>query len=353
MKEQIICIVTPDARTYYKISPLAKEFLDKEHNVINSMGNLPEGPLTEYNISTATRKNLKNGKLDGKLEIINLADQTVSFCEEYKDGVLLGITGKNLQTSGPKAEDKKHPHYLGTILKTTKGSNCFYRDGKEVAEETISSNGASVELLGTIPDGIVKEFDDNGQIRTEAYYKNNKLNGIMVKFDEQGRIVSREQYVEGLLQGPAEYYYFGKEVKTVRATCSYTNSHLEGERRLTLENGVVVLTEHYKNGRLDGLRESFFPSGNPEQEEHYSDGKLHGDRTLYFPSGEVWYREYYSNGKLDGERLGYFANGKVRLEEFYTDGLLEGPRRIFAENGEMLASEEYHWGNLVHNTERN
>ena len=47
MKEKIICVSTPTTRTYYKATPLAKEFLDKEQNIINTTGTLPDGEVTE------------------------------------------------------------------------------------------------------------------------------------------------------------------------------------------------------------------------------------------------------------------------------------------------------------------
>ena len=34
------------------------------------------------------------------------------------------------------------------------------------------------------------------------------------------------------------------------------------------------------------------------------------------------------------------------------DGLLEGQRKLYDEQGSLITSEEYHWGALVHNTER-
>ena len=50
--------------------------------------------------------------------------------------------------------------------------------------------------------------------------------------------------------------------------------------------------------------------------------------------------------------MAFFPNGVKRLEEFYVDGMMEGIRKVYAESGELLTSEEYHWGALVHNTER-
>ena len=48
----------------------------------------------------------------------------------------------------------------------------------------------------------------------------------------------------------------------------------------------------------------------------------------------------------------FFPDGHKRLTEYYVDGLLEGTRQIFDEKGALLSNEEYHWGALVHNTER-
>ncbi len=353
MKEKFICISTPSGRTYYRAIPLAKEFLDKEQNIVNTTGELPDGEITELSVSSATIKHLQSGKLNGKFEVINLADNTVTYSEQYENGHLVSITertAENAQTPQTKKE-KAIRTYPGTVLKSTKNTNSFYINGKEVAEETLSSNGATLEILGTIPDGEVKEFNENGLVKTEAHYKNNKLNGTLLRYNESGTLISREEYVDSVLQGPAEYYTPTKN-ELISAHCTYKNSYLEGERTVTRQDGTLLQKENYKRGHLIGPRISFYPSGSKESEETFVDGKLHGERLLFFPSGELWYRENYNHGRLDGERIGYFASGKVRLEEFYAEGVLEGPRRVYAENGELLTSEEYHWGSLVHNTDR-
>lgn len=353
MKEKIICVSTPSARTYYKAVPLAKEFLDKEQNIVNTTGELPDGEVTEFNVSSATVKHLQGGKLNGKFEVINLADNTVTYSEQYESGHLVSITERNLpKPAAEKSKDEKAARiYPGTVLKSTKSANSFYINGQEVAEETLSSNGATLEILGTIPDGEVKEFNENGLVKTEAHYKNNKLNGALLRYEDDGTPLSREEYVAGALQGPAEYFTPVKN-DVLHARCTYKNSFLEGERTVTHKNGSLRQQEQYKHGRLNGKRTAYYTNGLKESEENFTDGKLNGERLLYFPSGALWYRENYNNGRLDGERIGYFASGKTRLEEFYTEGLLEGKRNVYAENGELLTSEEYHWGSLVHNTDR-
>ena len=349
MKEKIICIATPTDRTYYHATLVAKEFIDREQNVVHTTGTLPDGDVVEFTVSSATHKHFQNGKLHGKLEVINLVDGSVSLSEEYKNGALQQIheTESNPKPATPVAP----PRHSGTTLKTSKGTHSFYSNGKEVAEETISSNGATLELLGNIPDGEVKEFNENDQLITVAQYKNNKLNGALTRYNEQGDMLLQEMYVDGLLQGEATYYTFTKNEVFV-AKCFYKNSRLNGERTLTQENGTLRCREFYKNGHLSGPRLCYYANGHKEMEENYTDGKLNGKRELFFPEGPLWYRENYINGRLDGERRGFFPDGKVYLEEFYTDGLLEGHRNLYAANGDLLSSEEYHWGSLVHNTER-
>lgn len=353
MKEKFICISTPSGRTYYRAIPLAKEFLDKEQNIVNTTGTLPDGEITELNVSSATIKNLKDGKLNGKFEVLNLTNNTVTYSEQYENGRLVSITERNL-AKNPVQETKAEKAirlYPGTILKSTKNSNSFYIKGKEVAEETLSSNGVTLEILGKIPDGEVKEFGENGLVKTEAHYKDNKLNGPVLRYDDNGVLLSKEEYVNGILQGPAEYFTTLKH-DTLHAECTYKNAQLSGRRTITQKDGTLRQEETYKHGRLNGKRIIYYPNGNKESEATFENGKLHGERLLYFPTGELWYRENYNNGRLDGDRFGYFASGKVHLEEFYSEGVLEGKRNIYAENGELLSSEEYHWGSLVHNTDR-
>lgn len=349
MKEKLICIISPTARTYYRAVNVAKEFLDKEQNVINKTGTIPDGKITEFNVSVATVKHVKNGQLHGTLQVLNLVDNTITVQEEYERGALLRVDQKSAETPSEKPQNK--PFFPGTIVKTSKGARSFYSNGKEVAEETIASNGITVELLGNIPDGEVKEIDENGHILSVSHYKANKLDGEMIRYNEQGKEISKENYQNGLLEGPAEYISFTQN-DVLTAKCSYKNSLLNGERTLCQQNGTLRKKEFYKDGRLDGARSSFYSNGNLESKENYVNGKLEGNREFFFPTGGLWYQENYSNGRLDGQRLGYFANGKLFLEESYNEGMLEGTRKTYTENGELLSSEEYHWGTLVHNTER-
>lgn len=354
MKEKIICITTPSERTYYHATPLAKEFLDKERNVINTTGTLPDGQVEEYNATSQTNKTLLEGKLHGDFEIINLATGAVTLREKYNHGALVTIT-PNQPTIGvvPPAESiSPIPVVTGTVMKINKGTRSFYVNGQMVAEETLATSGTTVELLGTIPDGEVKELDENNKIKAIAYYRNNKLNGTLTRYDEDGEVLCREEYVNGMLQGPAEYFSYSKD-NLLYAKCTYKNALLEGQRTVSQKDGTLREKANYQQGKLQGQRTCFYGDGTPELDESYKNGKLDGERTLFFPSGEVWFKEKFSEGLLEGKRIGYYPWGQVYLEEFYKDGVLNGPRRIYSQNGDLLTQEEYHRGALQHNTEPN
>lgn len=351
MKEKVFCIVTPAARVYYKATPVAKEFLDKDHNVVNTTGQIPDGTVAEFTVSSLTTKNFENGKLHGKLEIINLEDQSVTFSEEYEHGQLVHVTEQTIPplASAAVQADKAAPIYPGTVMKTTSDMRAFYVDGKQIAQETLSSNGATLELLGDIPDGEVKEFTDSGKLKTEAFYKDNKLNGVLARYADDGKLLCKETYENGTLKGPAEYYSYTKH-NFLRTDCNYKNAVLDGELIITQEDGTVREKAIYAKGRLNGPRTTFYPTGDKESVETWSEGKLQGERLLFFSTGQVWYKENYINGRLDGERTEFFINQKPRLTEFYSEGLLDGKRSTYDDQGNLLANEEFHWGNIVHNT---
>ena len=352
MKEKLLCIVTPGNRTYYKAVAVAKEFLDKDQNIVHAIGKIPDGECDEVKVSTKTVKHYKNSKLDGELTMVDLNTNAVTFTEQYKDGILVDVedhTARNftvpLQKTGPAKT------YEGTSVKTNKNTLSFYVNGKEVAEQTVAPDGTILEQLNNVPDGPVKEFDENGTLRLETNYHNNRPEGALIRYDETGQIISQENYVQGKLNGPAEYYSYHMQGKnTVKA--NYKNALLEGDWTLLLPDGKVFIKAIYQNGKLQGPYTMLYTNGQTNIQENYEKGKLNGQRQVFFPDGHLWYLEHYKEGRLDGDRFCFFTNGNKFLEEFYTEGLLEGPRKIYAENGELLTNEEYHWGTLLHNTER-
>ena len=353
MKEILICIVTPESRTYYQAVPTAKEFLDKDQNLIHSIGEIPDGEVQEVKVSAKTVKHYKNGKLNGELAMIDLNTGQVTFTEQYKDGELIDLADHTIHGT-PIAQilaAAPKPTYHGTTLKTNKDTLSFYVDGREIAEQTISQDGTIVEQMNSVPDGPVKEFDENHVLRFEVNYQDNVREGQALRYNEQSQIISQENYKEGKLNGPARYYSYS-DLGTHIVEANYKDALLNGPWTAYMPDGKLFIQATYQAGKLQGPYTVFYKNGKTNIQENYGNGKLQGTRKIYFPDGNLWYQEQYKNGLLEGDRLCFFPSGNRFLEEFYADGLLDGMRKIYAEDGSLLTSEEYHEGNLVLNTER-
>ena len=345
MNEKFLCIVTPSERTYYRAEELAKEFLDKDGNMVHSTGTIPDGEVTEISVSGIAVKHFAKGKLNGKVQIIDLTDNSVTFSEEYHNGELVRVGEEP-----PKKEEKPIPLYAGTIVKTNQGTRSFYINGQQVAEQNISNDGA-LELLGTIPDGEVKEFNEKRQLISEAHYQANQLHGSFVRYNEQGKVSSREHYKQGLLNGSAEYFY-ENEGKLLCASCNYQDNLLQGPFVIKeLDSELIREKTYFIKGLRHGERCYYYENGKTETEENFVNGELHGERKTFYPDGALWFKEVYVNGKLDGERIGYWPNGEKFLEEYYADGILHGERKTFSNNGSLITQEEYHWGKIMHTTD--
>ena len=109
-------------------------------------------------------------------------------------------------------------------------------DGKEVYRETLDKNLDIIKKEGSLPDGTVKEFFDNGKVYFECEFKNGVRNGLC---------------------------------------------------RIYFDNGKVSIEKSYENGQLQGLVRVFHPTGRLHKEMHYENDCQEGRQTKYYPSGKI------------------------------------------------------------------
>jgi len=86
-----------------------------------------------------------------------------------------------------------------------------YFAGKKIATETISRKGKT-KLKGDIPDGLVFEYDNEGNLKAEIPFKSNKPNGFIKAYDKG--ILKNEFYVvDGKVDGLYREYYPNRKIK--------------------------------------------------------------------------------------------------------------------------------------------
>lgn len=171
--------------------------------------------------------------------------------------------------------EKSHENNNELIAKSVKNSDntittIFYRGDKELARQTRDRNGTILETIGTIADGMVKEYYESGKLKEETHYKNGKREGISTWYYETGVIKGERNYKEDQLDGIIRWYY---------------------------DTGSLGTEFNYKNGKLEGLTKLYWENGNVKADHYYANGKREGLNKQYYNSGELRFIYLFKNGK--------------------------------------------------------
>jgi antitoxin component YwqK of YwqJK toxin-antitoxin module len=165
----------------------------------------------------------------------------------------------------------------------------FYRGGNEVAQQTRGKNDVTIETIGTIPDGTVREYYQSGALMEEAHYLNGKREGISTWYYETGIVKGERNYKAGKLDGIIKWYY---------------------------TTGSLGTAFNYKNGKLEGLTKLYWENGNLKAEDYYENGKREGIKKLYYNSGELRFVYTYKNGRKINRKEYSKAGNLIATKEY-------------------------------------
>ncbi|MFC2102345.1 hypothetical protein ACFLS7_05070 [Bacteroidota bacterium] len=206
-------------------------------------------------------------------------------------------------------------------------------------------------------------FWENGKIKLEGTYKNDKKNGYFKEYTEKGDLIRITKFIDGVEQPEAveiqkleierEYYADGK-VKTARL---YRNGVLEGTTIEYSPEGVIAAAMDYRNGLLigeglvleDGSRtgpwKEYYPGGELKAEGNYDNGIKTGPWSYYHMNGKLEQKGVYNKqGKPEGVWLWYYESGQLLREENYYRGKKDGLSEEFAEDGTIIEKGDYFEG---------
>jgi antitoxin component YwqK of YwqJK toxin-antitoxin module len=203
-------------------------------------------------------------------------------------------------------------------------------------------------------------FYDDGTVRLEGTYRNDKKNGYFKDYDKDGNLISVTKYIDGVLQEDvaelAELevrtdYYPNGQVKTI---ASYKDGIPEGVRREFTEEGKIKMAYIFKAGEIigegimneegakNGEWKEYFPNGSLRAEGKYNDGKRVGEWVFYHENGNIEQTGYYNDfGEYDGTWRWYYASGELLREEEWFNGLLDGYLVEYAEDGTVITEGDY------------
>jgi antitoxin component YwqK of YwqJK toxin-antitoxin module len=270
----------------------------------------------------------------GKREFINRTDKF-----DLKQGSWKYFWDNgNLKEEGTYQNDKKQGYFkyydeAGNFKYVEKyDQDNLVADAPETRQmeiKTVYHPNGKVAITATyykgIPDGIRREFDENGTVIKGYVFANGilKYEGVT---DEAGKR-------QGLWK---EYYSTGE----LKSQGHYINSNPDGAWKFYFENQQIEVEGRYKNGKKEETWFWYYPNGEILQEENWRNGKLDGIFIEYNESGEITTQGEYLEGTEEGEW--FYIQGNAIEKGIYYDGMRAGLWTTkWRKDGKLISEIEY------------
>ncbi|MBL7904125.1 MAG: hypothetical protein JNL22_03790 [Bacteroidales bacterium] len=262
--------------------------------------------IDRENINRRDSKGLKQGRwkffyADGKIKTEGTYrdDKKNGYFKEYDEKGMLTEVSKFVND----VKQEETPELVKLDVRTD-----YYPSGKV---KTVAS------YKGEIPEGIRREYAENGSVVASYVFKNGKMVGEGVIDDE------------GVKDGPWKEYY---ETGQLLSEGTYRNGKRTGKWRFYHLNGELEQEGSYNNqGNPDGLWKWFYESKNILREESFFNGKSEGIYTEYDENGQVIVQGEFLDGLEEGKWS--YNLGDHREEGTYRGGMRNGEWKYFYNDG--------------------
>ena len=191
-------------------------------------------------------------------------------------------------------------------------------------------------------DGVQKSYWDDGTLKSELRYKDEKLNGECVWYTADGHVLTRAYYQDDTLNGCYQRYYPNG---TLEIEGWYKQGQRDSVYRTYSEKGKLVSEEYYVEGKLNGEARKWYDNGQVFQEGQYVNGMMDGSWFIFYPSGALAGKAVYKMGT--GKQICYEESGYKCLEVPYVDNLKHGKEIYYNPDGTVTKIVEYEQGEVV------
>ena len=180
----------------------------------------------------------------------------LTACEQGGSASATGEPTENLATNPEEMAVEEVPGVQARrLFRTGRAGNLleegYQVDGKRTGAWVTYHPGSDIPQTVTNyvegkANGIYMEFNERGQMRMLASYRNNKLHGYWAKY-RFGRPTMEANYKDGELHGSVYEYDIG--TGAVQKEITYANGVLDGPYRYFDEDGNITIEYVYKNGK--------------------------------------------------------------------------------------------------------
>ena len=342
-------------------------YLDKETVLENYRNDIKEG---------RTRYFYTNGKIKIEIPYVNGQEQglgkeydtngTIITLTEYKRGFIVERMKINRIDRNNQKQGKWYYFYDSGPVRT---EGTFKNNKKNGYFKEFAENGDLIRVQKYLDDVIQPEAEEirkldiqneyypTGKIKTVSMFRNGVPEGMKKEFSQDGQIVKSYLYKNGIIVGEGiekedgnrdglwkDYYTDGK----IKAEGNYTNGKQTGEWKFYHPNGQLEQAGKYnKQGRPDGLWKWYYESGQLLREENFRAGLKDGLSLEYDENGNIIQEGEFINGNEDGPWTE--LTGDVFIKGNYQDGLRNGSWSYYylRRNGTVTDSIMFFKGNFV------
>ena len=95
--------------------------------------------------------------------------------------------------------------------------------------------------------GIIKSYYENGNLKSEDNFKDDKQEGLSKEYYENGNLKVEANFKDGKQEGLFKEYY---ENGNIRMETNFKDDKFEGLFKLYYENGYLIAEHYYKDGKI-------------------------------------------------------------------------------------------------------
>ena len=343
----------------------AKEY-DKAKNIIAVTEYNKGYIIKKENINKIDRYQMKQGSWktfwdNGNLQMEGyyINNKKNGFFKYYnEEGVFLQIEkwkNDELITDAieTKQLEKRTAYHPNGRIKT---EAFYFNDKAEGIRREYDMNGNVVQSYifksdALIGEGIVDEngwkqgewkefYEESGELKAKGKYKDNKAVGYWEYYFPEGNIELKGEYTQqGNKDGEWIWYYPDNKILMIE---NYYNGNYDGKVFSLNEKGDTLFSGNYDDGLENG--KFMYKNDSVIEEHYYMNGLKHGNWKIYYPNGKLKETAHFDNDLQEGKTISYWENGRKKSKYNYTGGLLNGKSYIYDEEGNHLFSTTYNMG---------
>ncbi len=192
--------------------------------------------------------------------------------------------------------------------------------GQVKLEDLIKRNGLSYEAGATNPfTGKAYAYFPDGSVQTMLEYKDGLPDGEIKSWSKKDVKQAEGFVAEGKRTGTWKLYF---ENGTLKKQATYQNDKENGEEIFWFANGNLEKKGNYVDGKLNGKYEWYFENGQKKQEGFFVNGREDSTWNEWFENGRKKMVGHFSNFEKNGNWTWWNENGNITTSKNYVNGLV-------------------------------